>query len=128
MIIVILLAMLAVGMTFELVSKKTASQENLNDDEEVSRGILLVFAGHIVALILIFLSSLKGVHINLVQTLKTFLTYMYAIQLIYVIPLIVVGATRKNKGILKGVLITAGITFLLSVISCSVMCSTGKLF
>ena len=82
--------------------------EGPNDNKEVIYGVLIVLAGHAIAFIL-----KSSISIDI-------------LQLIYVIPLIIVASAERKKGIVKGALIAAGITFLLSFITCSSMiCKPG---
>ena len=118
---IFLLGVLVLGLVFAYFFNKLPSQEGSNDNKEVSRGALLVLTGHEIGLVFMLLISSKWRGADPVQTLKNFPVWIGTAQFIYVIPLIIIVLVKKKKGIIKGILIAAGITFLLSFAMCSSM-------
>ena len=122
LIIISIMATIAVFLNFFL--KKANDKSKISDDQELANGVLFVIFGHFLSyLVMIFM---RWKHFNLISSLKALLIIIYFSQLLYVIPGAIVAESKNRRGIIKGIMIAAGLTFLLSVISCSVMCSTNK--
>ncbi len=115
----LLLIPVAIGFGYAFILNKLPVDKNANDNKEVVRGILLILMGHFVTFIFFFFSSKGNEYLpNLNQVIKGYAAFIFLVQLVYTIPLLIVAAGKGRSGILKGSLIASSLTFLLSVISC----------
>jgi hypothetical protein len=96
--------------------------------DKVSKGILWVLIGHVSAFIVgiavtmaIGNAPLKQIDDVAVVVSLFWISLIYLIQIIYVLPLAVLAKFKNQPETFKGILIAAGVTFALSGLTCAGM-------